>query len=48
MQLNVDIPVDTKLVEPLQEGCVWRWARGAAAEVSVIEVEARSSEKVGS
>ncbi|KAG6667580.1 uncharacterized protein LOC122315184 isoform X1 [Carya illinoinensis] len=47
MQLNVDIPVDTKLVEPLQEGCVWRWARGAAAEVSVIEVEARSSEKVG-
>ncbi|XP_040994310.1 uncharacterized protein LOC121240843 isoform X2 [Juglans microcarpa x Juglans regia] len=47
IQLNVDIPVDTKLVEPLQEGCIWRWARGAAAEVSVVEVEAGSSEKVG-
>lgn len=46
IQLNVDIPVDTKLVEPLQEGCIWRWARGAATEVSEVEVEAGSTEKV--
>jgi hypothetical protein len=46
IQLNVDIPVDTELVEPLQEGCIWCQARGAATEVSGIEVIAGPSEKV--
>ncbi|XP_075655567.1 uncharacterized protein LOC142625742 isoform X2 [Castanea sativa] len=47
IQLNVDIPVDTELVEPLQEGCIWYQARGAATEVSAVEDVAGSSEKVG-
>uniref|UniRef100_A0A5B7C0G5 NHL repeat-containing protein 2 n=1 Tax=Davidia involucrata TaxID=16924 RepID=A0A5B7C0G5_DAVIN len=34
IQLKVDIPDDTDLVEPLQEGCLWCQARGAATEVS--------------
>lgn len=46
IQLNVDIPVDTELVEPLQEGCIWYQARGAATEVSAVEDVAGSSEKV--
>ncbi|PSR94920.1 NHL repeat-containing protein [Actinidia chinensis var. chinensis] len=47
IQVNVDIPEDTELVEPLQEGCVWRQARGAATEVSGAESIKKSSEKVG-
>lgn len=47
IQLNVDIPVDTELVEPLQDGCIWIQARGAATEVSGVEVIAGPSEKVG-
>ncbi|KAI8574290.1 hypothetical protein RHMOL_Rhmol01G0343000 [Rhododendron molle] len=47
IQLNIDIPEDTELVEPLQEGCVWRQARGAAIEVSGAERKAASLEKVG-
>lgn len=47
IQLNVDIPVDTELVEPLREGCIWLQARGAATEVSGVEDVAGSSEKVG-
>ncbi|CAL5388002.1 unnamed protein product [Camellia sinensis] len=47
IQLNVDIPEDTELVEPLQEGCIWRQARGAATEVSGAESRVASSEKVG-
>lgn len=46
IQLNVDIPVDTELVEPLQDGCIWHQARGAATEVSAVEDAAGSSEKV--
>lgn len=46
IQLNVDIPVDTELVEPLQDGCIWHQARGAATEVSAVEDVAGSSEKV--
>jgi hypothetical protein len=46
IQLNVDIPVDTELVEPLREGCIWLQARGAATEVSGVEDVAGSSEKV--
>ncbi|KAL5798783.1 hypothetical protein ACOSQ2_003603 [Xanthoceras sorbifolium] len=47
IQLNVDIPMDTELVEPVQEGCIWRQARGAAIEVSGAEGVAGSLEKVG-
>ncbi|KAE8022918.1 hypothetical protein FH972_008679 [Carpinus fangiana] len=47
IKLNVDIPVDTELVEPLQEGSIWCQARGAATEVSGLEVIAGPSEKVG-
>jgi hypothetical protein len=46
IKLNVDIPVDTELVEPLQEGSIWCQARGAATEVSGLEVIAGPSEKV--
>ncbi|KDP26399.1 hypothetical protein JCGZ_17557 [Jatropha curcas] len=45
IQLNVEIPVDFELVEPLQEGCIWRQARGAA--ILGIQDVAGSSEKVG-
>ncbi|KAJ0113453.1 hypothetical protein Patl1_01609 [Pistacia atlantica] len=47
IKLNVDIPLDTELVEPLQEGCIWLQARGAATEVSRAEGILESSEKVG-
>ncbi|KAF2322815.1 hypothetical protein GH714_031051 [Hevea brasiliensis] len=33
IRLNVDIPMDVELVEPLQKECIWRQARGAATEV---------------
>ncbi|KAI3411672.1 uncharacterized protein J3R85_017714 [Psidium guajava] len=46
IKLNVDIPKDTELVEPVQEGSIWRQARGAATEVRESE-EVGSSEKVG-
>lgn len=46
IKINVDIPLDTELVEPLQEGCVWLQARGAATEVSRAEDLMGSSEKV--
>ncbi|PIN03170.1 hypothetical protein CDL12_24309 [Handroanthus impetiginosus] len=47
IELSVDIPQHTDLVELPQEGCIWRQARGAAAEVSGVENKAASSEKVG-
>lgn len=47
IQLNVGLPEDTELVEPLQEGCVWRQARGAATEVSGAKSEEASTEKMG-
>ncbi|GAB4841300.1 hypothetical protein Ancab_039696 [Ancistrocladus abbreviatus] len=47
MQLNIDIPRNTVLVEPLQEGSVWCQARGAAVEVPAAENTEESSEKVG-
>ncbi|KAM1122334.1 hypothetical protein FF1_003869 [Malus domestica] len=47
IQLNVEVPEDTELVEQLQEGCIWRQARGAATEVSRVEDVGGSSEKVG-
>lgn len=33
IQLSVEVPMDIGLVEPLQESCIWRQARGAAAEI---------------
>ncbi|XP_021274503.1 uncharacterized protein LOC110409476 [Herrania umbratica] len=47
IQLSIDIPADTELVEPLDESCIWCQARGAATEVSVVEGVAGSAEKVG-
>ncbi|TQE12463.1 hypothetical protein C1H46_002116 [Malus baccata] len=38
IQLNVEVLDDTELVEQLQEGCIWRQARGAATEVSWVGV----------
>ncbi|XVF72196.1 hypothetical protein PTKIN_Ptkin12aG0100500 [Pterospermum kingtungense] len=47
IRLNIDIPEDTELVEPLHESCIWCQARGAATEALVVEGVAGSSEKVG-
>ncbi|XP_021907375.1 uncharacterized protein LOC110821742 isoform X2 [Carica papaya] len=47
IQLNIDLPVYTELVEPIQEGCIWCQARGAAAEISGAERAIGSLEKVG-
>lgn len=38
--------MDTELVEQLQEGCIWRQARGAATEVLGAEDVGESLEKV--
>ncbi|CAL1355688.1 unnamed protein product [Linum trigynum] len=46
VDIKVDIPIDTELVEPLHEGCIWRQARGAATEVSGTNAELESSEKL--
>uniref|UniRef100_A0A2P2LJC8 Catalytic n=1 Tax=Rhizophora mucronata TaxID=61149 RepID=A0A2P2LJC8_RHIMU len=47
IRLNVDIPIDTELVEPLHEGCIWCQTRGTATEVVVAEKIGRPSELVG-
>ncbi|ESR56860.1 hypothetical protein CICLE_v10020152mg [Citrus x clementina] len=47
IKVNVDIPSDTELVESLQEGCIWRQARGTASVVLRAEDVAGSLEKVG-
>ncbi|XP_050206785.1 uncharacterized protein LOC126656295 [Mercurialis annua] len=47
IQVNVDVPVDVELVEPLQEGCIWRQTRGAVTEILEREDAAGTSEKVG-
>ncbi|GAV70684.1 hypothetical protein CFOL_v3_14182 [Cephalotus follicularis] len=47
IRLSVEIPVGTDLVETLQEGCIWRQARGAAIEVSGAEGVVGALEKVG-
>jgi hypothetical protein len=48
IRLNIDIPMDTELVEPLQEGCIWRQARGSATVILGAEDVVGSSEKVPS
>ncbi|KAL9235680.1 hypothetical protein vseg_010421 [Gypsophila vaccaria] len=47
VHLAIDIPENTELVEPLQEHCVWRQARGAAMVVMDMETAALISDKVG-
>ncbi|KAJ8766200.1 hypothetical protein K2173_021717 [Erythroxylum novogranatense] len=47
IRLNIDIPIGTKLVEPLSEECIQRQARGAAIEVQGAEGTVGSSNKVG-
>lgn len=46
IQLNINIPVDTELVEQLEDGCIWCRARGAATELSSVEDLTGSTEKV--
>ncbi|XP_010547061.1 PREDICTED: uncharacterized protein LOC104818950 [Tarenaya hassleriana] len=46
-RLNIEIPAGTELVEPLQESCIWRQARGSATDMSVSETAEEPSEKVG-
>ncbi|CAM8959286.1 unnamed protein product [Rhodiola kirilowii] len=47
IQIIIDIPSGTELVEPIQEGCIWRQARGAAVEISRSDQKEISLEKVG-
>ncbi|XP_050906616.1 uncharacterized protein LOC127120250 isoform X2 [Lathyrus oleraceus] len=46
IQLSVDVPPEFELVEPLQESCIWRQARGSATEISGMD-DPQSIEKVG-
>lgn len=46
MQVIIDLPTGTELVEPIQEGCIWRQARGAAVEISRQDQKEISIEKV--
>ncbi|GAU40382.1 hypothetical protein TSUD_265260 [Trifolium subterraneum] len=46
IQLSVDVPADIELVQPLQESCIWRQARGAATEISGMD-DPTSIDKVG-
>ncbi|KAK9733852.1 hypothetical protein RND81_04G096900 [Saponaria officinalis] len=48
VHMAIDIPEKTELVEPLQEHCVWRQARGAAMVVLDMETAAVIPEKVSS
>jgi len=45
IQLSVDVPADIEVVEPLHESCIWRQARGAAAEITGMD-DPRSIDKV--
>ncbi|XP_038704345.1 uncharacterized protein LOC120000365 isoform X1 [Tripterygium wilfordii] len=47
MQLNVDIPLDFELIEPLNKSCIWQQARGAATVFTGAEGVVGSTEKVG-
>jgi len=37
IHLNVNIPVDIELIEPVQESCIWCQTRGAATEISGVD-----------
>ncbi|XP_056842449.1 uncharacterized protein LOC108857050 isoform X2 [Raphanus sativus] len=45
--LKIEIPQCTELVEPVQESCIWRQARGSITEVSNAGSAVEPSEKVG-
>ncbi|KAF5202071.1 Nhl domain-containing protein [Thalictrum thalictroides] len=47
IHVNIDIPMETELVGPLQEECIWRQARGSAAEISGFDDMETSTQKVG-
>ncbi|KAF3606250.1 hypothetical protein DY000_02051255 [Brassica cretica] len=47
IRLSVEIPQCTELVEPLQESCIWRQARGSITEVSNAGSAVEPAEKVG-
>ncbi|KAL8197991.1 hypothetical protein R6Q57_029985 [Mikania cordata] len=47
IKIDVEIPEDTELVEPLNEGCIWRQTRGTATETLVAKNKAESTEKIG-
>ncbi|KAH7691587.1 Six-bladed beta-propeller TolB-like protein [Dioscorea alata] len=47
IKVNVDIPMETELIAPLDENCIWRQARGSAAELSRLDGPVAGSEKVG-
>lgn len=47
IRLSIEIPQCTELVEPLQESCIWRQARGSITEVSNAGSAVEPSEKVG-
>ncbi|VVA96700.1 unnamed protein product [Arabis nemorensis] len=47
IRLNIEIPPCTELVEPIQESCIWRQARGVITEVSNAGSAEEPSEKVG-
>ncbi|KAI3801135.1 hypothetical protein L1987_29238 [Smallanthus sonchifolius] len=47
IKINVEIPECTELVEPLDEGCIWRQTRGTATETLVAKNKAESTEKIG-
>ncbi|CAI9278188.1 unnamed protein product [Lactuca saligna] len=42
IRMKVEIPQDTKLVEPLDEACIWRQTRGTATETLGAENKAES------
>ena len=45
IKVKIHVPEGTLLAEPLSEDCVWRQARGAAAEISAPALAAASVEK---
>ncbi|CAH2054710.1 unnamed protein product [Thlaspi arvense] len=47
IRLNIEIPQCTEVVEPVQESCIWRQARGSISEVSSAGSAVEPSEKVG-
>ncbi|KAH0881389.1 hypothetical protein HID58_068783 [Brassica napus] len=47
IRLSIEIPQCTELVEPLQESCIWRQARGSITEVSNAGSAVEPAEKVG-
>lgn len=47
IRVTVNVPEGIQLVEPPTDDCIWRQARGSAAEISGSEDVATATEKVG-